>query len=431
MLRLRFDAGEGAEPLRREVDQLERTFRAQLTAQGVASLDELRERAQSARDGRARERAVEALLDELVPDAAGQGRGPLEVLDDALADAAQRIQELHALRLAPLDEPADEAAARTLLDAAQSAQREASDAEQHCCELAERSADAERESTRELAQLDAGLDATARSVSEERARLAVETSGCDDATLARELAEVGARCEGLAADAAALRARLSNADLDARRQLAQSATDSVETQRARLRTTSDALRDRAAVLRHEEGEGLAEQLAAAEADLATAAEELTAVLRRAAAADLLFATLHAARSRVRASYVRPLSEQIDRLGRLAFGEDFHVTLDDGSLRIVARTLDGLRVPFDDLSVGAREQLDLLMRIAVAILVADRGGVPLILDDTLGSADPVRLRAMNGLLAFAAQRVQVIVLTCQAGRFAGVGDAKFVRLSIVA
>src|SRR5690606_11088538 len=81
LLRLRFDAGEGAEPLRREVETLERELRARLAAHGAGSLDELRAKARSAQDRRARDRAVAALVDELVPPEERRGSGLLDALD--------------------------------------------------------------------------------------------------------------------------------------------------------------------------------------------------------------------------------------------------------------------------------------------------------------------------------------------------------------
>jgi uncharacterized protein YhaN len=90
-------------------------------------------------------------------------------------------------------------------------------------------------------------------------------------------------------------------------------------------------------------------------------------------------------------------------------------------------LDGRSLPYRSLSVGAREQLSLLARLACALLVDPEEGVPLLLDDALGHSDPGRLEAMAGVLSLAAARSQVVILTCSPDRFGAVPGARVVRL----
>ena len=67
---------------------------------------------------------------------------------------------------------------------------------------------------------------------------------------------------------------------------------------------------------------------------------------------------------------------------------------------------------DRLSVGTREQVSILVRLAFAEVLADRGQpLPVILDDALVHADAGRRRGMFDALSLAARRFQVIVLTC--------------------
>ena len=81
-----------------------------------------------------------------------------------------------------------------------------------------------------------------------------------------------------------------------------------------------------------------------------------------------------------------------------------------------------------MSAGAQEQLGILARLAAARLVAQEEGVPLILDDTLGYADPARLATMGAALALAGRDTQIIVLTCSPDRYQQVGSADVVRLA---
>jgi len=148
--------------------------------------------------------------------------------------------------------------------------------------------------------------------------------------------------------------------------------------------------------------------------------------RQAAAAQLLYRTLSEERDAMRKAYVAPLREGIERLGRTVFGPTFQVEVDD-KLCVVGRTISGVTVSLQQLSTGAKEQMGLLVRIAVASIVSRDGGVPLILDDALGSTDEARLAAMGAVLRVASQSMQTIILTCAPERYVNVGAEKMVEM----
>ena len=137
------------------------------------------------------------------------------------------------------------------------------------------------------------------------------------------------------------------------------------------------------------------------------------------------AALNQHRNAARQAYVKPLKEAIEQLGAIVFGRGFEVELgDDWSL--LSRTLHGKTLPFDALSVGAKEQLGILTRLAAGQIVAKQGGVPLIIDDALGYSDPTRLETMGAAIAAAGKQCQIIILTCTPGRFTHVGSAQVVK-----
>lgn len=172
--------------------------------------------------------------------------------------------------------------------------------------------------------------------------------------------------------------------------------------------------------------GLFEELEAAEQALAEAEDTLAATERRAAAAKLLWETLNRHRDASRQAYVRPLREGIQNLGKIVFGSDFDITLaEDWTILKVIRK--GVPIDFDALSVGAKEQLGILTRLAAARIVADEGGVPVIIDDALGFSDPSRLQSMGAAIAAAGRDTQVVVLTCTPGRFMYLGEVGVRRL----
>jgi DNA repair exonuclease SbcCD ATPase subunit len=175
-----------------------------------------------------------------------------------------------------------------------------------------------------------------------------------------------------------------------------------------------------------EDQGLASELDTLETRLEELLAERERIDARADAAELLFQTFAIHRTAARERYLAPLTSEIERLGRIVFGDDVQVTLDE-DLKITHRTLGGQTLPFGHLSVGAQEQLGVLARLACAALVGRDDGAPVILDDALGWSDPARLSRMGAALSAAGQTCQVIVLTCYPDRYATVGGATAVQL----
>lgn len=173
-------------------------------------------------------------------------------------------------------------------------------------------------------------------------------------------------------------------------------------------------------------QGLFQDLQAARARLAAAERRAAGAEARAAAARRLYEALSSARSAARVAYAEPLRRKIEELGRPLFGDDFAVELGD-DLTIVRRTAFGRTLEVERLSTGAREQLSLLLRLACALLVSPREGVPLILDDALGYSDPQRLAAMGRILSLAGERCQVLVFTSFPERYRHVEGAREVIL----
>ncbi|MEZ5860499.1 MAG: hypothetical protein R3D28_16245 [Geminicoccaceae bacterium] len=99
-----------------------------------------------------------------------------------------------------------------------------------------------------------------------------------------------------------------------------------------------------------------------------------------------------------------------------------------SLRLETLRRSAASEPFSSLSVGTREQLAILVRLAIGdLLVETRGqSPPLILDDALVYADAVRLARMKTILQQAAARQQILVLTCRKEDYLGL-DARYLRL----
>jgi AAA domain-containing protein len=410
----RHAAEDAAGRVRELTAVVERELGGRPTAEVRAEVDRLAERlrpapaAPSAGKRKAREQPVgPALFDDpaLVEDQ--------DEPDDAAR--AARTVELDTLRR-------DAGRAR---DAAATARRAAEEAEQGW-RLAD---DAVRAAESEVAAARTG-GAVARS---DASRLATELAdaraAAPDASLDAEATDTLARARRTEADHEQRAAALAADDPDtvealvvsARRATEALTTRSAEVERRRAEVTGR--------LQMAGGEGRYDRLTAARDDVAAAEREHASVARRAAAAVRLHTTLARHRDEVRQAYVAPFRREVERLARIVFGPSLALEVDQG-LRIVARTLNGVTVPFEALSSGAKEQLGLCARLAVAALVDAQDGVPVMIDDALGHSDPARLERLAAVFTAATTGAthQVVVLTCSPARYRGIGATRTVALS---
>jgi hypothetical protein len=382
---------------------------------------------------------VDRLVERLRPAAAAEaptgkrkGRrdpvGPALFDDPALVEASEHLDghepdEARAARAAELDGLRREASAAR--DAASTARRTAEEAEQAW----RRADDAVHAAESEVAAARTA-GAVARSDAERlAAELADARAGAPDADLDAEATDTLARARRTEADHEQRAAALAADDPDTVEALYQAARRAAE---ALTERTGEVERRRAEVtgrLQVAGGEGRHDRLAAARDELAAAEREHASVSRRAAAAVRLHATLARHRDEVRQAYVAPFRREVERLARIVFGPTLALEVDQG-LRIVARTLNGVTVPFEALSSGAKEQLGLCARLAVAALVDAEDGVPVMIDDALGHSDPARLERLAAVFTAATTGTthQVVVLTCSPARYRGVGAARTVALS---
>ncbi|WIM68604.1 AAA family ATPase [Corynebacterium breve] len=174
----------------------------------------------------------------------------------------------------------------------------------------------------------------------------------------------------------------------------------------------------------ETAQGIAEEVDQLEAKVAQLSTEADRVQRRADAVNLLRSTMHSYRDAARKRYAEPFARALNRYASIVFGPEVSFELDD-DLQVVERSLAGATVPLEQLSGGAKEQLAVLTRFAIAELASggtEAGSVPVVVDDALGSTDPQRLKLMNTLFNTVGMNNQVLVLTCYPQRFDRVNTA---------
>jgi len=196
----------------------------------------------------------------------------------------------------------------------------------------------------------------------------------------------------------------------ARREL-QAATEARAKVEKSLQEKRAKVRDLEVELRTLGKDDAAAELEVADGDLARAEAKEARLRHEAAALTLLLDTLAAEEQVARETFLAPVRDRIaPYLKRLFPGSE--LMLDDQSLKITHLRRDGQDEPYERLSIGTREQLAVLARLAFADLLDEHGKKsPIILDDALVFSDDRRFVEMQRILDRAADRLQIIVLTC--------------------
>ena len=421
IVQVRVLAGHESQDLATEFE-IAKQEHARLCAKGeVANLVEARQKADERREAeRNRDQSIEAIkenLRDLTP----------EGLAQKLEGLTKRVTSYPADRpqAPPIPEDLDEA--KKVVSSAESEVAECQTDVERCESIAKTAAKASSQ-----AQIDAAVQVEklknardAMKLAEqklEEARREQPDSDLDEALSAKET------------DVQDAATALENANIELRAQDPDSLKARLDTARAvigkeegELRISQNRQRELRAILEVHGEAGLHSQLNEANSEYQRLTREHQRIESRAEAALLLHRTFERRRQEAHQRYIAPFKERIEKLGRIVFGPTFEVEL-DGDLRVARRTLHGITLDFDQLSVGAREQTAVISRLACAAIVSpDGGGAPVVIDDALGWSDPSRLQAMGAVIAAAGRDCQVIVLTCTPGRYAHVGNATVVRL----
>jgi DNA repair exonuclease SbcCD ATPase subunit len=317
--------------------------------------------------------------------------------DEVAADAAVAANEVEAARARLTQSEAERDQARTASEAANGHTTECAarlGAETEALRREEETLAAER-----AAEPDAALADRARDLSEQAERLRTEAAAlpeADESVLAALDAEITAVGQQIS-EASARR------EADIRR------IGEIEGSLAQLGAR-----------------GLAEELAAAQLAHDAAARRARQEEERVRALLLLRDVLNAEIAQARADYLPALERHAEQFVRRLF-PDASLGMDLAGLRPARLGRNDGRFDLARLSIGTQEQIAILVRLAFARLLRDRGlPVFLVLDDALAYADEERLAALAALLQEEAQAVQIIMLSCREGTY---GGAKANRLAL--
>lgn len=364
----------------------------------------------------------------LVKEAATALAVPAAVLG-AVQEADRVLQEGMALRDQTRPLPEDLAAARTVESLAEARYREARQLARQAQARVAEVRDAVAAVAAQLQRADGRISSETERLAVLQGRLAEERAHRGDEDLAREVDASARRLESAVEEHDAAQTAAREADVEGARSRLASARHHHRLVTAARESALGDLHTISGQVEMAAGEGRQELHDRALVELQEAERSLAAIDRHARAVRHLRTSLHRHRDAAHRAYVRPYTQALEELGRRVYGHDFAVVVDD-QLALASRTLDGATVPFADLSGGAKEQLGILARLAVAHLVDPAHGVPVVIDDALGYSDPQRLRQMGEVLGSAGitDDLQVILLTCTPERYSSIPDVSTIRLT---
>jgi DNA repair exonuclease SbcCD ATPase subunit len=209
--------------------------------------------------------------------------------------------------------------------------------------------------------------------------------------------------------------------------------EKLEQQRAGLEREAREIHEReveqGAIMARMAEDGPYSRLAAAEEELARNKAGLEAEKNRAAALMLLRETVRKCKEEalmVIAGPVQAAATRIlhrisgERLGTLVLGESLNPT----GIKPAAA---GAAVSIECASGGEQEQIFLATRLALAEVLAKEERQMVVLDDVLLATDAGRLARIARVLEEAAEKLQILILTCHQDRYLGLSNAKMIDL----
>ncbi len=404
--------GEDIRARRADVEELQRSLDADLQRVGYGSI-EAAETAWSEKNAlQTRIEQAQARLAEIVPEG-------LEELQAHADDLREQLGAVKALLSDPASPPCSVRKAKEVEKAALSREADAR-AEQTA---AGEQLKAEEKNFSEIQERRTGATSTFAQLEKEIKRLRndLDNSRQDkaDVDLERDVAAASKIYDTQVIELDKLetqRERMSPDLVQAELERSQDAYEKLRKQIANDKERADKLEGE---LRGIGQNGLGEAAQQKRGELEVATQNLARLELDAKAWALLRDTLQQAEREAKEKFLAPVTERLQPYMKLVFpGTDLQ--LDEEKMEIAAlRRVH--KEPFASLSIGTREQIAVLARLALADLLHEKGKpVVLILDDALVNCDDERFKRMAIALRKAAENVQIIILTCHEARYRSLG-----------
>lgn len=164
------------------------------------------------------------------------------------------------------------------------------------------------------------------------------------------------------------------------------------------------------------------QLADAQIEIERKRRRVELLKCRAEGAKLLHCLVLAHEKQRSAALSGPIQAIVDRWLRLLTDDSYDALRVDLDLKptgvhMVRYNRD---LPFPSLSHGAQEQVVVLLRLAIAVLVSETEPNLVLIDDRLVNADSVRMKRLCLIIEEAAKSCQIVIATCNDTPYAGLG-----------
>lgn len=171
------------------------------------------------------------------------------------------------------------------------------------------------------------------------------------------------------------------------------------------------------------GDGLGERAATLKLEHEIASAELARQEERVAVLSLLRQTVEACYDKRREQLSAPLRRHLKPFLHDVFPQA-EIELDADFAPSKIRRSGPAAEVFGQLSAGTREQIAVLVRLAMGAMICEKGpDVPVILDDALVFSDDDRIEQMFDAINRAGRNQQVIVFTCRARSFTSLGGTQ--------
>lgn len=194
----------------------------------------------------------------------------------------------------------------------------------------------------------------------------------------------------------------------------------VELAQQQVTTLREERRGIEGALQRDVEDGVGAEAAVQQERMERLARQVEEIERECAALRLLRDEILAVLETQRSLIAAPLVRRMQSLAMHVF-PDVRLEVDD-DFAVKAVTREGRDEAFAQLSDGTREQIAVLARLALASCLADaREALPVVFDDALVFTDDRRLDGLFEVLAGAAAKHQIIMLTCHERSFAPLRD----------
>ena len=259
-------------------------------------------------------------------------------------------------------------------------------------------------------------------------QLAAARERVADAMLAEQAAAAQAALAEAQAVLAAVEREIVAANPDIARERVALAERRMRQLEQELHRLDGAIQEREIELRTLGADAVGERLEECRQRLALAEDDVARLRRRARAWRLLRDELQAAASAASEALLAPVRDRLTPYLRRLFPTGEPV-VDAQTLAVTHLRRGGATESFEQLSLGTREQIAVLVRLALARLLHEtEGEAPcLVLDDALVYADAPRFEIMKAILAQAARELQIVILTCRPRDYLGL-EARQIRLA---